>query len=523
MSANVTAPNRTVDFDALPVAAVLVKDGVIVGVNAAYVAMLGIEESSIVGMNGADLVQRYVVPSDTESVERDRVAAIRRDSSAGTMWMRVTDALGRVRSLRVEWRRVDELGSSVAYLVEEEHDLQVRELTEGLARASAGLAGAATEEEVLTRAVAALVAHGFTASVLFGREGDGVVRQGPSGSPRLHGELKELSSALLALSQATEALRLNNPRFQAGELTILSNWEGFLDGFEDAPWVAAIRRADLGRHLVQVPLRLDDANLGAMVVTGDGLTNGMTAPLAMFGELVEQAYASVRMGRRLLERERLAALGEAAAVMAHEVRNPIAAILNAVTLLERESAPREVLLPVIAEESRRLDRLVSDLLAVGRPLLPRLVPAELGTLARQARDVFFSRGGTQGVTVLVEDSAQPCMVDVDAELLELALLNVLRNAVQASPAGGTVRVTFEPIAGQRTALRVEDDGPGFLPGDSNRALEPFFTTRATGTGIGLALVQRVVRACGGAVELGSSANGGARVTLLLRPATDRPT
>jgi two-component system, NtrC family, sensor histidine kinase HydH len=238
----------------------------------------------------------------------------------------------------------------------------------------------------------------------------------------------------------------------------------------------------------------------------------------MFTELVARAIENVRLRTELVQRERLAALGEAAAVMAHEVRNPITAILNAQTLLLKEATDpnsQGALLCVIGEEALRLERLVSDLLDLGRPLTPRVKSVDLHELAETSVSVLSARGEAGGIEFVVERPLAHVLADIDPELTQLALWNVLRNAAQASPTGKRVVVTV--IArGERCALVVDDEGPGFPTEQVERILEPFHTTRATGTGIGLAVVRRVVEACRGSIEIGASPSGGGRFVMVFR-------
>ena len=245
--------------------------------------------------------------------------------------------------------------------------------------------------------------------------------------------------------------------------------------------------------MVQAPLFVDDAAYGALVVTSDALTPTLAGTIEMFAGLVARAIENVRANGRalarledlerlqgeLVERERLAALGEAAAVMAHEVRNPIAAILNAVAVLRRGDpgeAPDAEMYRVIAEEAARLGQLVSNLLDLGRPLLPRVCPVDLGELTARSADVLVRRGGAAGCTVHVDAERARAVAAVDPDLVQLALLNVIQNAVQASP-GGRVRVGIE-LRGELAAVVVDDSGPGFSAAVASRMFEPFFTTRA---------------------------------------------
>jgi signal transduction histidine kinase len=242
----------------------------------------------------------------------------------------------------------------------------------------------------------------------------------------------------------------------------------------------------------------------------------------MFAELVARAIENVRLRTELVQRERLAALGEAAAVMAHEVRNPVASILNAGSLLQKEAIDPDdqaALLRVIGEEARRLDRLVSDLLDLGRPLAPRVRPVDLCDLARRSIRVLAGRGHSTEIEIVVVEPKTPIVAAIDPDLAQLALWNVVRNAVQASPVGRCVKVMAE-TRGDRVALVVDDDGPGFPADRADRLLEPFHTTRATGTGIGLAVVRRVVEACRGSIEITSSPSGGGRFVMVFPVESD---
>ena len=280
---------------------------------------------------------------------------------------------------------------------------------------------------------------------------------------------------------------------------------------------------------MQAPIFVDDAAYGALVVTSDELTPALAGTIEMFAELVARAIENVRLHQRaaarlhelerlqgeLVERERLAALGEAAAVMAHEVRNPIAALLNAVALLRRplrDPAETGSLLSVISEEAARLERLVTDLLDLGRPLAPRFGTVDLESLVEASVGVLQGRSECEGVELAIGRPSAPVLAVVDPDLLQLALLNVIRNAAQASPAGARVTIAVGHLADE-AAIVIDDLGSGFSDDVQRRMFEPFFTTRATGTGIGLAVVRRVVEACAGRVEIGESPGAGGRVML----------
>lgn len=226
--------------------------------------------------------------------------------------------------------------------------------------------------------------------------------------------------------------------------------------------------------------------------------------------LRDQVRELCRTQRLMIAEERLAVLGEAAAVLAHEIRNPLATVNNALVLLRKapgSSQPMEI----IGEEISRLESLTHDLLQLARPLDPRRQRIDLAELLASTVD---------RLRVLRADLRfdfephQPVEVSADPGLLQLALENLLRNAAQVSPKCGAIRVTIS-AASEQTLVAIDDEGPGIPPGDRLRIFEPFFSTRAAGTGLGLSIVQRIVRAHGGEIRVGESDLGGARFEVIL--------
>lgn len=226
------------------------------------------------------------------------------------------------------------------------------------------------------------------------------------------------------------------------------------------------------------------------------------------------AQAQTRRGRQ----EPLAALGELSAVVAHEVRNPLAIVKNAVSSLRRQLEPedRETLLQIIGEEAGRLSRLVRDLLAFARPRAAAETAIEVSTLVHRA-----VRDATRGEAALirrvrVEITGTTALVG-DPELLRLALANVVENALHATEGGGTVEIRSRDVPGGARAveLAVRDDGHGMPGSVAEKARDPFFTTRPTGTGLGLAIVERVMKSHGGQLSIESEVGRGSTVALRL--------
>jgi signal transduction histidine kinase len=221
---------------------------------------------------------------------------------------------------------------------------------------------------------------------------------------------------------------------------------------------------------------------------------------------------------RLAQSEKLAALGQLATAIAHEVRNPLAVIRSAAqgiaeTAPATDAAVRRAC-GFITDEIDRLSSVVTSLLAFARPpqVQPRAVAVpelldRASTLAREeleARAVRFVRHADAELPALRADPDLVCQV----------LLGLLSNGAEAAGAGGEVRLEARVVDG-RVELAVADSGPGVPPDLRDRVFEPFFTTRARGTGLGLAVARQIVEAHGGQIAVGDGPGGGARFTIRL--------
>lgn len=234
--------------------------------------------------------------------------------------------------------------------------------------------------------------------------------------------------------------------------------------------------------------------------------------LVRTAELELSTLELAQMQAQILRRQQLAAVGEFSAVIAHEVRNPLAIIKNAVSALRRgeSNAHQPELLSILDEEVTRLQRLVSDLSTYTRPLVPALVATRLEPLVQQV--IARTRTANEAlsriaVRVSVHDDASEVLGD--PSLIEMAFANVLANAAQATGDGGTITVEAQRYDdnGRGVELRVTDTGTGMTPDVVEKAREPFFTTRSTGTGLGLAIVDRVMRAHNGQFGIRSTERG----------------
>ncbi len=232
---------------------------------------------------------------------------------------------------------------------------------------------------------------------------------------------------------------------------------------------------------------------------------------------LRRSYAELaRAQEQLVRRERLAALGELAAVVAHEVRNPLGAIFNSLGALRRMIRPEGeplMLLDIVGEEADRLNAIVGDLLDFARPSKPSIRPEPVEPLLDEVLAAALAQAAPALEVVRdVEEALPP--VPADARQLRQALLNVAQNAVQAMPNGGRLTVRARQDEG---ALRIEvaDTGPGVPPELREKIFEPFFSTRASGTGLGLAVVRRVLQDHRGTAVAEEAPGGGTAVVLRL--------
>lgn len=248
-------------------------------------------------------------------------------------------------------------------------------------------------------------------------------------------------------------------------------------------------------------------------------------------EAVKRSYERLAHAQEeLVKRERLAALGQLAATLAHEVRNPLGVLFNSLGTLGKimpKTGDAAVLLRIMGEEARRLDRLVRELLDFARPVTPAMEPHSLADIVDGALRAAAQELGPDCARLRSEVPPDFPRMSLDHAMMRRALVNLLVNGGQAAGSAGAVaiRSSIDTRSGQPLArIEVSDTGPGIPPAIRERVFEPFFTTKATGTGLGLAIVKSIVEAHGGRIELAPGERGiGTRVTLLLPFETEHAT
>ena len=259
--------------------------------------------------------------------------------------------------------------------------------------------------------------------------------------------------------------------------------------------------------------------LGRIIIAYSEVTEKLQQSHDQLTETVRALQSELGEKNRLLERKnRLAALGEMAAGLAHEIRNPLGGIQLYASMLAQDVADRPDSLSLVRKISggvRRLEALVGQVLQFSREIAAQPRPCDLASVVDQAVDLAHARLAELGVACVVE-GPRPFEADFDPLLLGQALLNLLLNAADAAGAGPDGRVTVrlarptEESQVKQFHLVVKDNGPGIPPGVLDRIFNPFFTTKDTGTGLGLAIVHRVVEAHDGTITATNDPAGGAR-------------
>jgi len=277
---------------------------------------------------------------------------------------------------------------------------------------------------------------------------------------------------------------------------------------------AVVRRGETLRDHETSHVRKDGAPIivrmtVSALIGPDGALEGSTAIIRDVSSLVE-------MERRLRERDRLAAVGQLAAQVAHEIKNPLAGIRGACEIMMSRLAGSRMheVAEEVVRQIDRLNRTVEELLQFSRPARTTQYPTDLHALIETVLGMVMRerRASTVAVERAYDERLPP--VPLDAAQMQQVLYNVLLNACQAMDYRGRLTIATE-LRDSSAVIEVRDSGPGIPEGAVDSIFEPFYTTRTEGTGLGLAIVKKIVQAHGGSIHAGPGPEGGAEFRISL--------
>jgi two-component system NtrC family sensor kinase len=278
--------------------------------------------------------------------------------------------------------------------------------------------------------------------------------------------------------------------------------------------ICEVLRGATGRTLYKTPVRAGDEGRVLNFTVSPLITRGKQTQGAVV--LFEDITEYLRLEARLHEMERLATVGQMTATIAHELRNPLTALRAAADMLMQEddlSDTQRFYMEIIHAESRRLAELADEFLEFARPFQFVIQPTLLKPIVQRVLTVqepYLKSAGVQARLECPDELIAP----VDAVRLEQALRNLIQNAVQAMPNGGTLTLrAYE--ADRQVAIAVQDTGLGVPEELRERIFTPFFTTRTRGTGLGLSIVKKIVEGHNGRMTLECPPEGGSIFTLWL--------
>ena len=281
----------------------------------------------------------------------------------------------------------------------------------------------------------------------------------------------------------------------------------------------------LQRSIYQLSVRVRDAadklgqDLPAVVLTDNDDLHHLQAQMQNVVKEIEQVVEKLQQrDREVLRAEQLAAVGQLAAGVAHELRNPLTSIKMLVQAHREEAAGRELPAPdlqIIELEIRRMERCLQTFLDFARPPRPERRPVDLSTIIERGFALVAGRARKQHVELRFTPPTIPVVADVDAEQIHQLLINLTLNALDAMPRGGTLEVDLRQLGHDRVELSVQDTGPGIAADLLPRLFQPFISSKETGLGLGLVISRRIAEGHGGTLHAGNRPGGGACIVLRL--------
>jgi signal transduction histidine kinase len=254
--------------------------------------------------------------------------------------------------------------------------------------------------------------------------------------------------------------------------------------------------------------------------------------IGKLGEAFNSLLTKLERARRRVERyhyeqmkraDRLASIGEMAAGIAHEIKNPLAGIAGVIQVLKKDQAvgdPKRVVLDEVLSQVERMDKAVRNLLSFARPPEPKMTLVDINELISKLLDFLAPQFAKNSITAERKLSPGLPWLTLDPDLMQQALINIALNAIQAMPEGGKFTVETKAAKPERensgsVEIVFTDTGKGISSKNLSRIFNPFFTTRQQGTGLGLSITQRIIEQHGGEISVMSSSGKGASFSIII--------
>ncbi len=294
------------------------------------------------------------------------------------------------------------------------------------------------------------------------------------------------------------------------------------------PLQAAVKEMMIEHIALVIPFQWEEGLLGFLLVgdkrNGKNFTimeiEALEALAPAMAMAISRALLYQNLKRKdlqMMQSEKLAALGEMAASFVHGIRNPLGIISGSAETLKKK-IPEPVqseMIQFIREESERINRMLTNFLEFAKPKPPTFQEVNLKDILRRTVDLSSIPARERGVQVVQEYPQDKVSLFLDPEQIHEAFVNLELNALEAMPAGGTLRITLTQKENKDVIIRVSDTGVGIPAGRESKIFDPFFTTKEQGTGLGLTIVHTVVKNHGGTISVANNDGGGATFTISL--------
>ncbi|NTU58811.1 MAG: sensor histidine kinase [Chlorobiaceae bacterium] len=237
-----------------------------------------------------------------------------------------------------------------------------------------------------------------------------------------------------------------------------------------------------------------------------------------YGKLRAQSERIITIEEQLRRSERLSTMGEFAAVLAHEIRNPLGSIRGTAEILKddyRPGDPKYEFIEIQIRETERLNRVVEEFLHMVKPQPSDIQPCNVQDELETIVTLVSGDAGKRQIELVLQPSPQPVIIRAEGEKLRQAFLNIVLNALQATPPGGRVMISTSVTGNGFCEIGFRDSGSGISADDLNRIYEPFFTTKQDGTGLGLSITRKIVESHKGTMRIESRQGKGTTVIISL--------